>query len=145
LKSRNTSSLGHLAANVQGVGVMLEDKSHNEIGFLILNLGMESFVEPPAGTDFELVVISAGSLPPRDCDYLLKPRTNSLFGVGWGSLGVLESFESFVFRTVYTVIEFYYVLWVGWENGVAHRKGLGRVLKDAWNREKTDEIDLILG
>lgn len=42
--------------------------------------------------------------------------------------------------------EFYTVLWVEWINGVAYRKGLGRVLRETWERLKEDDnIDLILG
>lgn len=37
------------------------------------------------------------------------------------------------------------VLWIEWIDGIAYRKGLGRVLKEAWDREATEEIDLILG
>jgi hypothetical protein len=37
------------------------------------------------------------------------------------------------------------VLWIEWENSVAYRKGLGRVLNDAWNGMEKNEIDLILG
>lgn len=36
-------------------------------------------------------------------------------------------------------------MWVEWEDGVAYRKALGRILKVAWDRADTEEIDLILG
>jgi hypothetical protein len=41
--------------------------------------------------------------------------------------------------------EFYHVLWVEWIEGIAYRRGLDRILKEAWEREATEEIDLILG
>jgi len=44
-----------------------------------------------------------------------------------------------------TVKEFCCVLWIQWENSIAYQKGLGRVLKEAWNGMEKNEIDLILG
>ena len=41
--------------------------------------------------------------------------------------------------------EFYNVLWVEWEDGVAYRKGLGRVMKSVWEAEATKRIDVTLG
>jgi hypothetical protein len=41
--------------------------------------------------------------------------------------------------------EYYNVLWVGRESGVAYRKGLGRVRKEDWDRLENTDIDLILG
>lgn len=41
--------------------------------------------------------------------------------------------------------EFYNVLWIEWEKGVAYRKGLGRVRKEFWERQATEWIDLTLG
>ena len=43
------------------------------------------------------------------------------------------------------VYEFYNVLWIEWKEGVAYRKGLGRVRKQAWERQATEWIDLTLG
>ena len=40
---------------------------------------------------------------------------------------------------------FYNVLWIEWKEGVAYRKGLGRVIKEAWERQATEWIDLTLG
>ena len=37
------------------------------------------------------------------------------------------------------------VLWVEWEDGIAYRRGLGRMLKSAWYAVKIEEIDLVLG
>jgi hypothetical protein len=41
--------------------------------------------------------------------------------------------------------EFYNVLWIEWKEGVAYRKGVGRVWKKAWERQKLKQIDAILG
>ena len=41
--------------------------------------------------------------------------------------------------------EFYNVLCVEWEDGVAYRKGVGRVHKEAWERQDVEWIDLMMG
>ena len=40
---------------------------------------------------------------------------------------------------------FHNVLWIGWEDGIAYRRGLGRVVNDVWKQEYVEEIMLILG
>jgi hypothetical protein len=37
------------------------------------------------------------------------------------------------------------VLWVVWEDGVAYRKGVGRIERSAWEAVKKDDIWLVLG
>ncbi|PMD47217.1 HET-domain-containing protein [Hyaloscypha variabilis F] len=41
--------------------------------------------------------------------------------------------------------EWYNVLWIAWENGIAYRKGLGRVQREIWEAQPVEWIDLILG
>ncbi|KAI1770717.1 HET-domain-containing protein [Hypoxylon cercidicola] len=41
--------------------------------------------------------------------------------------------------------EYYYVLWIEWRDGIAYRKGLGRVDKNAWEARQREWIDLVLG
>lgn len=43
------------------------------------------------------------------------------------------------------LFEFYNVLCIKWEEGIAYRVGLGRVSKSAWERQATEWIDLTLG
>ncbi len=40
---------------------------------------------------------------------------------------------------------FYDMLWVGWEDGVAYRRGAGLVRKDAWEESEKEDIYLVLG
>ncbi|RDW56987.1 hypothetical protein BP6252_13940 [Coleophoma cylindrospora] len=40
--------------------------------------------------------------------------------------------------------EFYNVLWIEWQDGIASRKGLGRVHKPAWEQQELETIELIL-
>lgn len=41
--------------------------------------------------------------------------------------------------------EFYFVLWVEWKSNIAYRRGLGRVVKAAWEAQALDDIQLVLG
>jgi hypothetical protein len=41
--------------------------------------------------------------------------------------------------------EFYNVLWVQWKDRIAYRMALGRVLKEAWNRQAMERINITLG
>lgn len=43
------------------------------------------------------------------------------------------------------VYEFYNVLWIEREDGVAFRKGAGRVWKFAWEKECSERVDIVLG
>jgi hypothetical protein len=40
---------------------------------------------------------------------------------------------------------FYNVLWIKWEDGIAYRKGVGRVEKDAWESLELETIEVTLG
>jgi hypothetical protein len=37
------------------------------------------------------------------------------------------------------------VVWVKWEDGIAYRKGLGRIEEKTWEAQELDQIDLTLG
>ena len=39
---------------------------------------------------------------------------------------------------------FHNVLWIGWENGIAYRRGLGRVAEEFWREQNLDKIKLVL-
>ncbi|KIN08923.1 hypothetical protein OIDMADRAFT_153536 [Oidiodendron maius Zn] len=41
--------------------------------------------------------------------------------------------------------EFYNVLWVEWQDGIAYRKACGRVMKSAWECQELEWVDLVLG
>ena len=43
------------------------------------------------------------------------------------------------------VLEAYNVLWIGWSNGIAYRKGLGKVDADMWRQQPRDIVDIVLG
>ncbi len=41
--------------------------------------------------------------------------------------------------------DFYHVLWIEWQDNIAYRKGLGRVVQKVWDDLPKDEIELFLG
>jgi len=41
--------------------------------------------------------------------------------------------------------DFYNVLWIEWTDGVAYRKGVGFVTKEAWEAADRELIDVVLG
>jgi hypothetical protein len=43
------------------------------------------------------------------------------------------------------LFEFYNVLWVERNNGVAYRGGIDRILKTIWERQATEIVDITLG
>jgi hypothetical protein len=126
----------------QSVSVILQNEDGIWIGSLNLNLGISNFIEPPAGTVFELVAISQGTVL---CKSALGKQSEHDFtsGIGWGHPDHDALKDDDLANLI--VEEFYYVLWIEWKKGVAYRKGLGRVLKAAWNAMEKEEIDLILG
>lgn len=129
--------------------IMLQDNHGNWIGALNPFLDLTDLKAPTEGTEYELVVISSGALVGRI--YNNHPWELS-HGIGWGHFDVFDMIKKqsppVGVRTddsEPSIIEFYYVMWIEWEDGIAYRKGLGRVLKEAWDRETTEDIDLVLG
>lgn len=79
-------------------------------------------------SELELVSISAGT---------------ATSGAGLHGVEVLKVCRGDLRNEIF--YEYYNVLWIEWEEGVAYRKGLGRVSKEAWERQATEWIDLTLG
>jgi hypothetical protein len=93
-------------------------------------------------TNYELVAISQGS-----CLYIpniesLRYSNEQYAVMSWGNFDEHENKPGELARHI---VEFYYVLWIEWVDGIAYRKGLGRVLKRIWDEEAGEDIDLILG
>lgn len=86
----------------------------------------------PTGTNFELVAISRGyafegrtSDPDSNCflaEYFFNERPR-----------VSDNYE------------WYNVFWVEWNDGIAYRKALGRVIKHVWEEQDLEPIRLMLG
>ncbi|EPE29417.1 hypothetical protein GLAREA_00577 [Glarea lozoyensis ATCC 20868] len=130
--------------------VALNNGKGERCGALNLLLSPDDIGGDLAGKTFEMVAISRGELlcPKRLDPEDWEMRSREL--LDWGNFREAKSWEhdrltSYEKARRFTIIEFYYVLWIEWEDGIAYRKGLGRVLKEAWDGEGGDEIDLVLG
>jgi hypothetical protein len=42
-------------------------------------------------------------------------------------------------------LKLYNVLWIEWKNGIAYRKSVGTILRDAWDAATPEELDIRLG
>ncbi|KAK7408643.1 hypothetical protein QQX98_009207 [Neonectria punicea] len=40
---------------------------------------------------------------------------------------------------------FYWVMWIEWEQGIAYRRGIGRVCTKVWEMQSKEDVDLMLG
>lgn len=77
-------------------------------------------------------------------DETLISLLNSALKVNWRELELVSiSAGTAIFST--SLRGFYNVLWIEWKEGIAYRKGLGRISKEAWERQATEWIDLTLG
>ncbi|KAH8196147.1 hypothetical protein TruAng_009682 [Truncatella angustata] len=103
------------------------------------NITIDYINRPVNDETFELVEIAEGAV--------LGDKTVSC----WGDFGfklapmpeVAVPVKTFAQREPEHAVV--YVMWIKWRNGVAYRQGLGRVLKTAWRRDASEEIDLMLG
>jgi hypothetical protein len=84
------------------------------------------------GDSCELIAISKGSLRKKQSTWGLR-------------LELFEEFDAFPELKGKELYEFYNVLWIEWEDGIAYRKTLGRVMKEAWERQDLEEADILLG
>jgi hypothetical protein len=92
----------------------------------------DSQIEVTSGTrlqECELVSISQGVVNN-------SPKTHPAWIDEWDLLDRPKLTEKY---------EFHNVLWIIWENGIAYRQGLGRVMKEVWEQQKAEEILLVLG
>jgi hypothetical protein len=127
-------------------GIVLKDGRNKVYGSINIDLlgGVRQDIRNLDYTDYELVAISQGS-----CIYtsgLVKPSQyyEGIAVMGWGNFDDHEDKEDEYSKHGH-LVEFYYVLWVEWVDGIAYRKGLGRILKKNWEEEDREEINLILG
>ncbi|CZR66273.1 uncharacterized protein PAC_16174 [Phialocephala subalpina] len=87
---------------------------------------------------FELIAIATGKLPNK-----AFPKCISGYGgYAWSTVPEWHCEERPKQAEFY---EFYFVLWIEWQDGIAYRKGLGRVEKQAWEQLSLEEIDVKLG
>jgi hypothetical protein len=97
----------------------------------------------------------AGHFRSHDMDLGLKSRNHDgqesleFIAISEGS----EHGESHVFDMEYAKqhmdeqgrLRFVNVLWIEWVDGIAYRRGLGHIVKIAWDRQLKEEVDVCLG
>ena len=115
----------HSIPKEQCLPVCLLDEHMNWAGILTLN--MSSSEPTPSRFRCDLLAISAGSA--------LNENDESFYFPEW-------DFDQRPKSSPY--YEFYNVMWVEWHHGIAYRQGLGRVLKETWERQKLEWLDVIL-
>ena len=94
----------------------------------VLLLGTLSSNRPPAGEPCELIALSLGTAV-KDGDYL----------------GILDEWEMPERPRDGEFYRFYNVMYIEWENGIAHRRAVGTVYKEMWERQALEDIDVVLG
>jgi hypothetical protein len=117
-----------------GAGLCLTVELNDSAG-LRTGLIESSFVgqhEYEKGDPCELMAISKGSLRKEE-------------PTGYPGRKLLQEVNTFSELKDKEYYEFYNVLWIEWEDGIAYRKALGRVMKEAWERQNFEEADILLG
>jgi hypothetical protein len=105
----------------------LRDHDGNWTGVLISNGAEDSFADSHEAC--ECIVISGG-ITWKDAD----DEQTSL--EEWNQVDVIKELPKY---------EFYNILCIEWEQGIAYRKAVRRVWKDAWEQLDTADIDVVLG
>lgn len=104
----------------------LIDIEGNWAGTMWLSTSMTG--RPPVGEPCELIALSSG-----------KAMNSSDYVAGLAEWRIPERPRDSEFY------QFYNVMWIEWEKGIAYRKAVGTVYKDVWERQIRDDIDVILG
>ena len=95
----------------------------------------------------------AGSIRLNTSRYESLPRLQ-YFDLIALSVAKADNSEEFIFLDEWDIPErprdsqfyhFYYVMWVEWYAGIAHRKAIGTVYKPVWDSQIREDIDVILG
>ncbi|KKP01317.1 hypothetical protein THAR02_06559 [Trichoderma harzianum] len=84
----------------------------------------------------EVIAIAEGHVPGMDSDYFLPEYRVVQRAIFPGE--EMSSRRDFCY-------EFYFILWIGWIDGIAYRRGIGRVLKEVWENMELGEIEVTLG
>ena len=135
------------------------DSASRKVGFLRLN--EEDVNEAPVGEKCELIAISEGTVSvagmAQGLHTFLWKRDEWALGKWQESAEanplvleqaneVWEPEQNDEWEDVSAdVFKFYNVLWVEWANGIAYRKALGRVIREAWDTGPWKSMSIILG
>jgi hypothetical protein len=78
------------------------------------------------------------------CEVIELSRGSTMFADGFHERYAELSYPQ-CYSLRHTVYEFYNVMWIGWDSGVAYRKGVGRVERSIWESIATEYIDVTIG
>lgn len=96
----------------------------------------------------EVIAIAEGRVPGMLYDYWLPEHAMLLQAFFPGSRAIQpkksESHNTLLNREHFCY-EFYFILWIGWVDGIAYRRGIGRVLKSVWESMDLEDIKICLG
>lgn len=97
-----------------------------------------------------LPTVKITALPPRDpayrriqCEFIAISAGTACNS--WNEREFFEEWTSPERPRDTPLYEFYNVLWIKWENGTAYRQGIGRVLKNIWERNALEMCNVTLG
>jgi hypothetical protein len=130
-----------------GSTASLHDKSDNWVGIMRLNPNEELSESAAREKWYEFISISLGKVPIVSDSNIPAPALppDSVFRKEFGGR-MLEEWDLISERHRNAAFyEFYNVLWIERRNGVAYRKGLGRVTKNAWESQDLEEIQVTMG
>jgi hypothetical protein len=108
--------------------IYLTDHKGAWVGILRLN-PCETGI-PEKGQSCELIAISFATAHSHEGSFAKEDIQE------WGKIVDIRNKSEY---------EFYNVLWIEWNKGVAYRKALGRVWKTAWEQQTLEEHDIKLG
>ena len=95
--------------------------------------------------------ILAGVLNVHDLNFSIGPCELISISMGYACGGRMDDYclaeqnTKLVPRSNEERYDFYNVLWIEWEDGIAFRKGVGRVKKSMWDAQPLEWIDVTLG
>jgi len=125
----------------------LEDVIGNWAGMVRFNSEDSVFPQEDFRNSQEFVAISLGCAKILTNDQIPGPvhPPDSEFRKNFGGRVLEESGQIQKLLAGSGTYEFYNVLLIERANGIAYRKGLGRVLKSVWEKQNLEEIDVVLG
>ncbi|KAH4404220.1 hypothetical protein HBH92_195960 [Parastagonospora nodorum] len=144
------SSVKAVSSRITCVTVSIADASGQLVGVMRLNsTDAPNFGEAPC----ELVAISRSTADldlfhdrapleeASDTAYLMQIITFRGMRLPLGTTP--DDYRAL--QKIVGIYEYYNVLWIEWENGIAYRKALGRICKEAWEAQDPEKIDVLLG
>jgi hypothetical protein len=109
--------------------INLQDLDGSWVGIVESNVADEVCALTMKGLECEMIAMSTGVERRRK-----TPNSNH-----FREMEVCDAIKSL------QTYEYYKVLWVERQNGIAYRIAIGRVWKEVWDRKRAETVDVILG